>query len=365
MKKFAFLVHPRDLGDVSQYAPKAAGKRPELVAKVLEWMPAHFLSHVTGVRSKATGEEIAGEFISVPLLPHQIVSLNRREVVQRVVDAATLAVERGAQIVGLGGYTAVVGGSGKIVSQRVDVPVTSGNCYTVATALDALMALTEQLDFDLAQAKVCVVGATGSIGSVCARELARRVRWLTLAARSRSRLSQLAKTISSESSCGLGLECDVERAVSEADVIVSATSSGGGIIKMDSLRPGAIVCDIGVPHDVSLESARCRPDVLVIEGGVVEAPGDPEFNFDFGYARRLCMACMAETMALTMAGRFENFSIGRGLEYENVLEIKKLAALHGFRLAGLRSFGAPLSQESVDRYKELRTQAQRGLTIVP
>jgi fatty aldehyde-generating acyl-ACP reductase len=354
VKKFAFLVHPRDLSDVAQFSPKAANRRPELVTKILEWLPAHLLSEITGVRSDATGEEIKGEFISVPLLPHQIVSLDRRQVVQRVVDAAQLALERGAQIVGLGGYTAVVGGSGKIVSQRVKVPVTSGNCYTVATALDALLALCRILELDLNRLSVCVVGATGSIGSVCSRELARRVGWLTLAARSRSRLSQLAEQIWSEGSCGVGLECDIDKAVAEADVIVSATSSGGGLIKLETLKPGAIVCDIGVPHDVSQESAKSRPDVLVIEGGVVEAPGAPEFNFDFGYAPRLCMACMAETMALTLAGRFENFSVGRGLKYESVLEIKRLATHHGFRLASLRSFGAPLSPEDIERYKEHR-----------
>ncbi|MBI3926756.1 MAG: shikimate dehydrogenase [Armatimonadetes bacterium] len=363
-KKFAFMVHPRDLGDVVQYSPAAAGKRPELVRKVLEWMPPHHLSHITGVRSASTGEEIEGDFVSMPLLPEQILSLDRRSVVERVVKAAQLAQELGAQIVGLGGYTAVVGGSGKIVSQKVDIPVTSGNCYTVAIALEAVTRLADVLDLDLRRSSVCVVGATGSIGAVCALELARRVGSVVLLARSRSRLQQLADRIHRETPCAVGLEQDVERGLREADIIVSATSSGGGLIQTQFLKPGTVVCDIGVPHDVSEEAAHLRPDILVIEGGMVEAPGDPEFNFDFGYPKSVCMACMAETMALTLENRFENFSIGRGLEYEHVVEIAALAGRHGFRLAGFRSFGRPVTRDRLDEFREESRRARRGLRVV-
>ncbi len=353
MKKFAFLVHPRDLGDVAQYSPQAANKRPQLVRKVLEWLPPLHLSTITGIRSELTGEEILGEFISVPLLPDQILSLDRRSVVERVVAAARLAQERGAQIVGLGGYTAVVGGSGKIVAQRVNIPVTSGNCYTVAVALEAVNRLAELLDLNLAQSTVCVVGATGSIGRVCALELARQAGALILVARSRSRLEKLASEVLSQGvGCAVSIEQVVDNALPKSNIVISATSSGGGLISVSHLRPGTVVCDIGVPHDVSPEDVENRPDILVIEGGMVKAPGNPEFNFDFGYPKGTCMACMAETMTLTLENRFENFSIGRGLRYEDVLEIARLAIPHGFTLAGFRSFGRPVTDEQIEKFKQ-------------
>ncbi|HXE72346.1 MAG TPA: shikimate dehydrogenase, partial [Candidatus Nitrosotenuis sp.] len=324
MKRFAFLVHPRDVADVARYSPKAAGKRPELVAKILEWLPPYHLSEITGVRSAATGEEIGGAFIAVPLLPTQIVGLPWRDVVDRIVAAARLAHEKhGAQIVGLGGYTAVVGGSGKVVAERSQVPITSGNCYTVAIALEAATRAAELLDIDLASSTVTVVGATGSIGSVCARELARKVGRLILVARSRSRLLPLAERICREGRTAVAIELDATAGVRQADVVISATSSGGSLIGVEALKPGALVCDVGVPHDVTPAVARQRPDVLVIDGGIVEAPGQPDFGFDFGYPPGLCMACMAETMTLTLESRFENFSIGRGLEYQNVAEIAR------------------------------------------
>ena len=48
-----------------------------------------------------------------------------------------LAQDLGAKVVGLGAFTAVIGDAGITVSNNVDVAVTTGNSYTVATALES------------------------------------------------------------------------------------------------------------------------------------------------------------------------------------------------------------------------------------
>jgi hypothetical protein len=48
-----------------------------------------------------------------------------------------------------------------------------------------------------------------------------------------------------------------------------------------------------------------------------------------------------------MAGRFESFTLGRDLEMEKVKEIYRLFRKHGFRLAGLRSFGRYVTEEEL------------------
>jgi predicted amino acid dehydrogenase len=119
------------------------------------------------------------------------------------------------------------------------------------------------------------------------------------------------------------------------------------------LKPGAVVCDVSLPHDVSREVQKLRPDVLVIEGGVVRVPGDNvNFNYDFGYPPNVALACMAETMILALEGRFDRFSLGRGIKLEKVEEISRLARKHGFKLAGFRSFEQFLSNEEIDRIRE-------------
>lgn len=363
MNRFGFLLHPLGMQDVVRYAPKAAGKREPLVRKLLEWMPPYEASNIEGVRSQR-GIDITGKFVMVPLLPAQFIDMPRKAVLDRVKKAALLAQELGAQMVGLGGYNSVVGGAGKEVADLLDVAVTSGNSYTVATALEGALAAAQALDVDMAKATVAVVGATGSIGSVCARLLARHVPRLVLMARSKSRLKVLAEQIHSESRTALAIEMDLARALESADVVITATSSGGGIIQAKHLMPGAIVCDVAVPHDVCREVAKLRPDVLVIEGGVVQVPGNPQFNFDFGYPPGVALACMAETMVLTMENRFEDFSIGRGLDFDKVDEIERLAQRNGFRLAGFRAFDQPITTERIEEVRALREEQRRGLKVI-
>ncbi|HRF93732.1 MAG TPA: hypothetical protein PLZ51_00995, partial [Aggregatilineales bacterium] len=78
------------------------------------------------------------------------------------------------------------------------------------------------------------------------------------------------------------------------------------VIEPRHLKPGAVVCDVARPRDVSRLVADQRDDVLVIEGGMVEVPGDVDFHFDFGFPEGKAYACMAETMALALEGRYED-----------------------------------------------------------
>lgn len=347
-----------------RYAPSAAHKRPELCRKFLEWMPPFHASEVKGVRSALDGREVEGDFIAIPLLPEQILGLDRRFVLDRLVAGGRLAEQRGAAILGLGGYTSVVGSAGCKVAESLSLAVTSGNSYTVATAVEGALAAARLLDIDLSRAKVAVVGATGSIGSVCARILARQVGRLSLVARSVSRLQNLAERIHRESRAAVALETDLASGVADADLILTATTSGGGILRPEVLKPGAVICDVAVPHDVCREVARARPDVLVIEGGVVQAPGEPDFGYDFGFPPGICLACMAETMVLALEGRAESFSLGRSLEFEKVEEITALARKHGFRLAGFRAFDEPVTAERIEEARRHARRLRRGLKVV-
>lgn len=363
MNHFAFLTHPLSMKDVVRYAPKAAGKREPIVLKILEWMPPYKASTIKGVRSLC-GKEVMGNFVMVPLMPKQFLSIDRSAVIQRVKKAALLGQKLGAKMIGLGGYNSVVGRAGKDVADSLDVAVTSGNSYTVATALQGALRAAEVLDVELNRSTVAVIGATGSIGSVCARFLARHVPRLVLSARSKSRLKVLAETIQRESSTALKVEMDLGRALSEADIVITATSSGGSIIQAEHLKTGAIVCDVAVPHDVCREVAQLRPDVLVIEGGLVEVPGEVDFGLDFGYPERIALACMAETMVLTLENRFENFSLGRGLDYDRVREIEVLAERNGFRLAGFRAFDEAVTEEKIEQVSSYIQESRKRLRVI-
>jgi fatty aldehyde-generating acyl-ACP reductase len=101
-----------------------------------------------------------------------------------------------------------------------------------------------------------------------------------------------------------------------------------------------------------------RKDVLVIEGGVVEVPGDVNFNFNFGFPPGTAYACMAETMILALEKRYVSYTLGRDLTIEQVEEIDRLAKKHGFKLGGFRSFGKAVSRKEIEGIKLRARDAQ-------
>jgi predicted amino acid dehydrogenase len=179
---------------------------------------------------------------------------------------------------------------------------------------------------------------------------------MTLIARSELRLEKLADIIKENYGKEVEIATEISTGIRDADIIITATSSAGNIIMADDLKPGSVVCDVSLPHDVSREVQKLRPDVLVIEGGVVQVPGENvNFNYDFGYPSNVSLACMAETMILALEGKFENYSLGRGIKLEKVEEINQLAKKHGFKLAGFRSFDQFITEE---KFEEIRKAAE-------
>src|SRR5690606_10697649 len=100
---------------------------------------------------------------------------------------------------------------------------------------------------------------------------------------------------------------DIENYLPQADIIVTATSQVNSLITPDMLKFGAVVCDVSRPPDVSCEVKEARPDVLVIDGGVMAVPGCPDLGWDFGFERGQAYACMSETMMLALEHHYEHF----------------------------------------------------------
>ena len=359
MRKFGFIVHPLSYDDVERYDPGAVGKGRPIIKKILEWIPPYRVSDITGVRSAATGEEITGHFIGVPIMPESWLELPRADIMARLVGAAELAKELGCGILGLGGFSSVVGDGGVTLAETVSgIAITTGNSYTIAAGIQSLFRAARELEIDEANASAVVIGATGSIGSACAQILGNRVARVTLAARNATRLKNLAHAMQPHVSAALDWTIDVREAVRKADLVLTATSAVSAIVEPEDLKAGAVISEVSLPHDVSRRVATERPDVLVSEGGNILVPGDVNFNFDFGLPPRTALACMSETMILTLENKFVNYSLGRGIHLDKVLEIERLADKHGFKLAGMRAFDKAVSAEQVAHTREAARRAR-------
>ena len=351
MDNFAFIIHPIDpKRDVQRKFP-ALGKA--LPASAIDFFsrffPPVYISHVTGARSAAHGREIEGWFVACPFTPRRMMTLPVETVYAKIVKTVRLAQSRGARLVGLGAYTSVVGDAGITISRRVDVPVTSGDSYTVAMADAAVREAARRMEIDLGRATVAVVGATGAIGAVGAELLARRAPQLILIGRRADRLLRV-KAQCEAAGAEVQVGADVA-AIRQADVILAVSSAGDAIIAPHHLKPGAVVCDVARPRDVSRRVIEERGDVLVVEGGLVEVPGEVDFHFDFGLPPKMAFACMAETMALAMEGRYEPYTLGKDLTIAQVEAIDDIGRRHGFRLGGFRSFERAVTDEQIEQIK--------------
>jgi len=358
METFAFIIHPLSVDDISRKFGFASKLPSSWVEKALSKLPALKVSEITGVSSPAAGE-IRGWFVGCPLTARQMLELDEGYVTKKIIQAARKAEELGAKIVGLGAFTSVVGDAGVTIAQNVGIAVTTGNSYTVATALEGVDYAARLLDMDLRLASVAVLGASGSIGKACARIMAKKGYEVTLVARRREPLEEVADLIREESGVKARIETEISAGVRNADVVIAVTSAIDSLVDPMALKPGAIVCDVARPRNVGKQVAEIRDDVFVFEGGVVRPPGDVDFHFNFGFPAKTCYACMAETMILTLEKRFENFSLGRDLDPDKIQEIAALAEKHGFRLAGLRSFERAVTEEYIEKVRRGIERAKR------
>ena len=130
----------------------------------------------------------------------------------------------------------------------------------------------------------------------------------------------------------LAVSVDADRWVAESDVVVTATSTVEKLVKADLLKAEAIVCDISTPSNVGPEVKEQRPDVMVVDGGIVRLPGDSRLGFNASLKKGQAYACMAETMMLALEERYEDMSLGFNLCIEKVVELEELASRHGFEI---------------------------------
>lgn len=352
MDAFAFIIHPIEpKRDVARKYPLLGRLLPEATIDFLcRFWPPVYISHVTGVRSSATGKEIEGWLIAVPYTAQRMLQLPPAEVYRKIIAAGRLAERLGAKILGLGAYTSIVGDGGVTIARALEIAVTSGDSYTAALAASATREALRRMDYTPANITLAVVGATGAIGGVVAQQLAGEVGTLLLVGREQQRLECIAARLRAAGAREVRLTTDVA-AIREAEAVITVTSAGGNLVRPEYLRPGAVVCDVSRPRDVSWQVAQARDDVLVFDGGLVQVPGAVDFGFNYGPPPTLTFGCIAETMTLALEGRFEDYTLGKELSLAQVQEIDALATKHGFRLAALRSFERELEETTLARVK--------------
>lgn len=371
VNRFAFVIHPlsqeyfkkvKPIELLSQVSPPVLMNSLE---KIMAYAPPFVYSRVTGIKSP-TGVEAEGWLISVGGTPKEIMRHSPEFTYRRLLDAADMAKRLGAQIMGLGAFTKVVGDAGLTVAKRAPLPITTGNSYSASGALwaahDAVLRmglLPRPRGKGRVKFKAMVVGATGAIGSVCARLLVRAAEEVYLVSPETAKLLALKESILSESpDAKVFLAAQADRDIAQMDMVVTATSGAGKkVLDIMKVKPGCVITDVARPLDLPPSEVAKRPDVLVIESGEIQLPGDVQMK-NIGLPKGVAYACLAETIVLALEGRFENFTVGRAIEWEKVREIYKLGLKHGMKLAAISGVNGPFSDADIAQVRELALAAR-------
>jgi fatty aldehyde-generating acyl-ACP reductase len=351
LTKFAFIVHPIHARDGARSYPWMKVLPDRLIEVMMKKLKPKALGHITGVES-AAGAKTEGWFIGLPMTPRMMLS-QPELAVDLIVECGKIAADLGAEVIGLGAYSAIVGRGGLDAQPRLPLAVTTGNSYTVATAIEGSLKAAAMIGLNPQESVLGVVGATGSIGRTCALALSPLFARTLLVGR------DLERTKEETRSCPRAEASIDPMVLKAADVVVTVTSAESAVIEPRHLSPGTIVCDVSRPRDVSVRVAKERPDVLVIEGGIVKVPGRPDFGLDFGFPPETAYACMCETMLLALEGRPENYTLGKEVSLSQVEETQQWAARHGFTLAGFRSFEKEVGEEAFARVRDARRDRPR------
>jgi predicted amino acid dehydrogenase len=332
MDNFAFVLHPVDpRADIAKKYKLLRFFPEAFIDFISRYFPATYLSHITGIRSAANGKQIEGWFVGCPLTARRMMTIPVAEAYRKIAQACRLGRRQGARIIGLGAFTSSVGDAGVTLSRMLDMPVTTGNSYTVAASVQTIMDAARMKGYCLKDTVAAVIGATGSIGKACVKKLSPLVKEIILIGRSEIRLAETA-CLARQFGAKRVRPATTYEVLTDAQLIIAATNAGQGFIESSHLAAGAIICDVARPFNVTADVRNHRKDVCVINGGMIEVPGKVDFRFSFGLPPNMAFACMAETMILALEGRYESYTLGRDITVGQVDEMAELAAKHGFRM---------------------------------
>src|SRR2546430_1390970 len=179
------------------------------IKDILPWIPPRAACHVD-VGSLA-GTKARGLYIDSFIPPDRLEAAYVHENIARVRAAAACAIQAGAKIVSLGGFSSIlIEGNFDQLPDRHDTVFTTGNTLTVAFIVQGIQKMCALENRNIRKSTLLIVGATGDVGSGCARCLAPLVRRVLLSARKVARLCRLAAELEANDA-QVGMQTDLPR----------------------------------------------------------------------------------------------------------------------------------------------------------
>ena len=363
VKIFGFIVHPLSINDLFRHPllkliyPFSKKINP-VIEKMITLAPGVKYGEIGEITS-LNGSKAKGIIYTLFETPKMLLTSKPEPIYKKLIAICNHAKRNGIQVMGLGAYTKIVGDAGVTVARFSPVPVTTGNSLSAAATLWAgsfaieRMGLVKKID-KIYNGQVMIIGATGSIGNVCAKLLCQSWKKVVLISPRAHALLEIKDEIEKiNPHSEIHISTDSNKYAPTSDYIITTTSANKAkIIDIEKVKPGCVICDVSRPFDITKEDAAKRPDVLVIASGEVKLPGNPKITCDIGLPGNTVYACLAETALLALESRFESFTLSRNLDYHKVREIDALARKHGIKLSTIMGHDLEITPEEIDLCRE-------------
>ncbi len=372
---FAFIVHARDWSDAGRRVAAVTGVDEKICIKVFSFLPLRFIIGTVflllplilprtsftvctprgfDVQGKARGYILAVFLSAWQMKTMMRWNWTRRWAYEYIARAVIYAQKKyGIKRVGLGAISAPLakGGQWLVDDSRITARVTHGDTLTGAFVTDIIQEACRLFGCrNISEKTVAVVGASGLVGSVATRLIARihRPKKMILTAnRNMSRLEEIETLLRREDGYKGEIVVTLDTAeIVEADIAVLTTTAPGDIVSADILKDGVIVIDMAQPINMSrrvLEECQAKgKTVHRVDGGFITIP-NVDLRFPLGPPRGTTFACLVETMVETMAGMDGDY-VGIVDDMDFAQELLRVAKSYGFRLSPLTNFSEPVGK---------------------
>ncbi|MFH1827455.1 MAG: hypothetical protein ABH812_03450 [bacterium] len=321
MEGFAFLVHPRDISDICRPYPVFKYLPDKVVLWLVRFLPPITLSRITGIKSVNNGHDIQGWLLSIVLTPDHI-KTDLPLVKKRIKQLSVLAQRKGCSLIGLGALLPFLTRYGKDLEEFTKCKITTGHAYTVAAIVKDVYITVEALGIPLENCTVAIIGAGGSVGSLCAKTLSKtngisRLLLVDLMNK-QNKLEFLKSNMEIESNIKVEIGYDLNLLIN-ADIAIVVTNATRTIIEAQMLKRGAIIIDDSQPRNTSSNLTIVRPDILIVD--VLGSYPNLNCHFNFGLLEDrpdISYTCLIETAILAAHDWKENFCIGADLDVDKV-----------------------------------------------
>ncbi len=321
-RKIGFIIHPVDTGSFFNMLPFFYKKTSVCLAPLLKeknlyhiirafsHVPAHKVFHIKNIGVDAS-HVVDLICVMCPLLPKEMLA-NKAKVLQKMRQAFRIFEREKVDVITLAAFSSISTNGGEDLKGFTDIPITSGNALTAVLSIDLIKAVAHQYYANRDDLILSVIGATGDIGSACARELAGCFQKVVLCSRTVSLDSDVVRQLERKNFI---LVHDVKEAVRDADIVLTCASTFGTLLSADDFKKNAIICDVGMPPNVGRMFFDTRRDAKVFDGGRGSISFYDQVHHEKWKAlfpKNAIFGCFLEALIIALSGRWDLVSTGRG-----------------------------------------------------